>query len=152
MWTLFFIFNPILDLFLQRMPTPHHLSQPSSPNITIHLRSSSFRSLRSLIFDSRQRNHCCLLFARLKFNNYFIATNPWITIPFDNRLRSSLQSHPKWHMGECELRCPHCIGQGTFYDYYLWKRTQTHIWHPNTESTSYFADFPKVVLCILLNS
>ena len=48
-----------------------------------------------------------------EFNSYFAATNHWIIGPFGNSLWSSLQSHPRWLMGECGLRCPHCVGRGT---------------------------------------
>ena len=56
----------------------------------------------TLIFESRQQIHLLAAWGRLEFNSYFTATNPWITGPLGNRLRSSLQSHPKWLWGSAD--------------------------------------------------
>ena len=70
-----------------------------------------------LIYKKGQHAFVFLLaaFGQTRVSSNFVETNPLITSPFGNKLRSSLQSHPKWLMEECRIKFPHSVWLGIEY-------------------------------------
>ena len=69
---------------------------------------------------------CWLLRGRPRLTYYFAKTNPLDRQPFQKQAMKQPAVSAEVIMGECGFRRPHYMGQGTFYDYYLWQRCQAH--------------------------